>query len=110
MFWTKTKSHIEHITGAEFTQVVLRSDVPVLVDFYADWCGPCKALAPVLEEVARETPGAKIVKINVDESPEIAAQYGINAIPTLLVFQGGRVTAGQAGLASKRQLKSLLAR
>ena len=80
----------------------------MLVDFYADWCRPCQALAPVLEELARETRDAKIVKVNVDESPQLAAAYRISSIPSLIVFKDGKPTAVHQGLASKKQLKWLL--
>ncbi len=99
---------IEHVQGEGFNQRVLRSQVPVLVDFYADWCGPCRALAPVLEDLARENPGARIVKVNVDENPDLAVQYRIESIPSLLVFRDGRVTGQHVGLASKAALKRLL--
>lgn len=101
---------VEYASQDDFEQRVLRSPVPVLVDFYADWCGPCRAIAPVLEELARETPHARIVKVNVDESPDLAAQYRISAIPQLLVFHKGEVVAQHLGLASKAELKALLAR
>lgn len=105
---TKQQSKIHHADDTNFGQVVLKSDVPVLVDFYADWCGPCRMIAPVLEEVARETPGARIVKVNVDESPQLAARYGINSIPNLKVFQDGEVGDEHVGLASKADLKKML--
>lgn len=101
---------VVHVTESNFDQEVLRSEVPVLVDFYADWCGPCKMLAPVLNEVARETSDAKVVKVNVDHAPELAGRYGISGIPTLLVFNDGEVTAQQVGLASKNQIKAMLRR
>ena len=93
-----------------FAPVVLKSDVPVLVDFYADWCGPCQRLAPILEDLATETPDARIVKVNVDQNPNLASQYGISAIPSLKVFKNGSVVDQVAGLASKSQLQSLLTR
>ncbi len=101
---------IEHVQGDRFGQKVLRSELPVLVDFYADWCGPCRALAPVLEEIARENPEARIVQVNVDEEPELAARYGIDSIPALLLFREGRVAGQHVGLASKSSLQRLLSR
>jgi len=95
-------------TAANFDQQVLRSDLPVLVDFYADWCGPCKRLAPVLDRLARNMPEAKIVKVNVDENPKLAAQYQVRSLPTLLVFQGGKVAGRHKGLADESQLKRML--
>ena len=99
---------MEHVDKANFTEKVLDSPVPVLVDFYADWCGPCNRLAPLLEEVAGDNPNAKIVKVNVDESPELATRYQISSIPNLKVFKGGKVVAEQVGLTDKRRLESLL--
>ncbi len=100
---------IEHAGDADFQEKVMASEVPVLVDFYADWCGPCRLLAPLLEELAQETPNAKIVKVNVDHSPELSQRHGIDAVPTLMLVKGGRVVFRQAGLLNKSQLKSLLA-
>jgi thioredoxin 1 len=105
---TRQKGKVHHADEANFAEVVLKSDVPVLVDFYADWCGPCRALAPVLDELARETNDAKIVKVNVDQSPQLAARYGIASIPNLKVFQDGKVVDQQAGLAEKARLKAML--
>jgi len=101
-------SRIHHATDADFQQVVLDSSVPVLVDFYADWCRPCRALGPVLEELAGELDGAKIVKVNVDHSPQTAVQFGVESIPYLVVIRDGKITAKHLGLASKSQLKKLL--
>ena len=101
---------IEHADEATFEQRVLRSDVPVLVDFYADWCSPCQTLSPTLEELAREMSDAKIVKVDVDRNPNLAARYGVSSIPNLLVFSDGQVTAGHVGLASKDQLRALVGR
>jgi thioredoxin 1 len=81
-----------------------------LVDFYADWCGPCRALSPTLDEIARETPGVRVVKVNIDRSPELAARYQVSSIPALRVFQQGKVTATHVGLATKERLQSLLSR
>jgi thioredoxin 1 len=105
---TVTQNTVIHADEKTFRKEVLKSEVPVLVDFYADWCGPCRALGPVLEELAEETPNAKIVKINVDNSPQLAGKYGVSSIPNLLVFRDGKVTDQQVGLASKEQLKTLL--
>jgi thioredoxin 1 len=105
---TRREGKIHHADEENFAEVVLQSDVPVLVDFYADWCGPCRALAPVLDELARETGDAKIVKVNVDQSPELAARYGIASIPNLKVFQDGKVVDEQSGLAGKARLRAML--
>jgi thioredoxin 1 len=99
---------IEHVHANNFNEKVLQSEVPVLVDFYADWCRPCRALTPVLEELARETPNARIVKVNVDENPELAARYRIESIPNLLIFRESRLTGQHAGLANKAFLRRLL--
>jgi thioredoxin 1 len=104
---TREKGKVHHAGEADFADMVLKSDVPVLVDFYADWCGPCQDVAPVLEELARET-NAKIVKVNVDHSPRLAAHYGINSIPHLKVFEDGKVVDEEVGLASKTRLKAML--
>lgn len=106
----ESQGTIEHVNEADFARKVLGSKEPVLVDFYADWCGPCQLLAPVLEELARETPNAKVVKVNVDENPKLAAQYEIDSIPRLLVFRDGEIVGERSGLASKTTLKSLLTR
>ena len=105
--FTRTKSGVEHANEANFDQLVLSSDVPVLVDFYADWCCPCKLLGPVLEELAGEVSNAKIVKVNVDHSPELAARYDISSIPSLKAFNAGRVVDQHVGLANKAQLKAM---
>jgi len=106
----QAKSQVQHANEANFDSLVLKSNVPVLVDFYADWCGPCQRLTPILEELARETPDAKIVKVNVDHSPNLAAEYGVDSIPSLRVFKNGAVTEQLVGLANKSQLKSLISR
>jgi len=105
-----TAKQIQHASEANFDSLVLKSDVPVLVDFYADWCGPCRRLTPILEELARETPDAKVVKVNVDHSPNLAAEYGVDSIPSLKVFKRGVVTDQLVGLANKSQLRSLITR
>lgn len=101
---------VYHAGEDSFQQQVLGSDMPVLVDFYADWCGPCKRLSPTLEQVARETPGAKVVKVNVEDSPSLAARYGVSSIPSLKVFKNGEVVAEHVGMASKSQLQAMLRR
>ena len=106
---TATKSSVEHANDNDFSQLVLDADVPVLVDFYADWCGPCRMIAPVLNELASETTDAKIVKVDVDRNPELAARYRISSIPNLLVFKEGKVVRNHVGLANKAQLKALIA-
>ena len=101
--------NILSVTNANFEQEVIKSSVPVLVDFWAEWCGPCKMVAPILDELATEYAGkVKIAKVNVDEAQELAGQYGIRAIPTLLLFKNGQVTDQIVGLRSKGEFKSKL--
>lgn len=97
-----------HVNTTNFDQQVLRSDAPVLVDFYATWCGPCQAMAPAIQQLASENPHVKVVKVDIDDSPELAARYGIRSIPSLLVFKEGQVVATQKGAASQARLKSLI--
>ena len=96
------------ITAANFENEVLRSDKPVLLDFYTDWCGPCKMMAPVLEEIAENNNGFKIVKLNVDENMSIAEKYNIMSIPALFVFDKGEVVNKSVGLISKNEVLDLL--
>jgi thioredoxin 1 len=100
---------ITHVTDESFDPEVLKSDVPVLVDYWAEWCGPCKAVAPVLDEVAKEYGGKlKIAKLNVDENQEIPKKYGIRGIPTLMLFKNGNIEATKVGALSKSQLTAFL--
>jgi thioredoxin 1 len=95
------------LTQENFAREVLQSSVPVLVDFWAEWCGPCKMIAPILDELADEYEGrVKIGKVNIDEQQGVATEYGIRAIPTLLLFDKGQVADQIVGLRSKRDLKA----
>lgn len=103
--------NIVTLTKENFAKEVLESSLPVLVDFWAEWCGPCKMLAPVLDELAEEYDGrVKIGKVNVDTEQELAAQFGVTAIPTLLFFKSGEVVEQMRGLKSKRALRESLDR
>ena len=98
-----------HFTDENFNQEVLASDIPVLVDFYADWCGPCKMLAPVIETLATEFEGkVKVGKLNVDNAPETAQSYGIMSIPTLLFFKNGELVNKSVGVVSKTEIEQML--
>ena len=95
----------ETTTDATFATDVLNSAEPVVVDFWAEWCGPCRMIAPALDEISHEMEGkVKIVKLNVDENPAVAAQYGIRSIPTLLIFKNGQLASQKVGAASKTEL------
>ncbi len=97
-----------HITKENFEQEVLKSDKPVLLDFWASWCGPCRMLAPVLDELAAENPEVKVVKINTDEQPELAAQFNVMSIPALFVMKGGEITNRSVGVQPKDNLLAML--
>jgi thioredoxin 1 len=98
-----------HANSQDFAEQVLKADSPVLVDFYADWCAPCRMLSPVLDQLARETPEAKIVKVNVDQSPDIASQYKVNSIPMLILFDEGKPNSHIIGMAPKQAIQRMLA-
>ena len=99
---------LKHVSVEDFEDEVLKSDVKVLVDFYADWCGPCKMMASVLEEIAENNNDFKIVKLNVDENMSIAEKYNIMSIPALFVFDKGEVVNKSIGLISKNEVLDLL--
>jgi thioredoxin 1 len=101
--------HISLVTDDSFEPEVLQSDVPVLVDYWAEWCGPCKSIAPILEDVAREYGGRlKVAKLNVDENQSVPARFGIRGIPTLMLFKNGNVEATRVGALTKSQLTAFL--
>jgi len=102
-------SNIVHVSDDSFETDVIKSEIPVLVDYWADWCGPCKMIAPILEEIAGQYAGKlKITKLNIDENPSTPPKYGIRGIPTLMLFKGGEVEATKVGAMSKSQLTAFL--
>ena len=101
--------HIVHVTDASFEEEVLGAEVPVLVDFWAEWCGPCKMIAPVLSELADEYAGkVKVCKVDVDANPDIPPKFGIRGIPTLILFKDGNAEATKVGALSKAQLSEFI--
>jgi thioredoxin 1 len=96
------------VTSANFESEVIKSNKPVIIDFYADWCGPCKILGPTMEQIADERSDLKVVKINVDEEGELAQQFNVMSIPTIVVMKQGKVTNGSMGVQSKDRVLKLL--
>ncbi|WP_028508990.1 thioredoxin [Ruminococcus sp. NK3A76] len=96
------------VTKANFEAEVLKSDKPVIVDFWASWCGPCRMLSPVIEEISETEPGIKVCSVNVDEQMELAAQFQISSIPTLLAFKGGQLVNQSLGVIPKAQILGLV--
>ena len=100
---------ILHVTDATFESEVLNSETPVLVDYWAEWCGPCKMITPILDEISAEYGDKiKIAKLNIDENPQTPPKYGIRGIPTLMLFRGGAVEATKVGAISKSQLSAFI--
>lgn len=109
--WSQTpethESQLEHVTAANFDERVLKCDKPVLVDFYAEWCGPCKKLGPVLEDFAKDHPEIRVVKVDVDKNSELTSRYGVQSMPTLIVFRDGKTGPPSVGLVPKEYLAEL---
>lgn len=100
---------IFHVGDTDFSTTVLSSEVPVLVDFWAEWCGPCKAIAPLLDDMAKAYEGRiKVVKVNIDENPQTPRQYAVRGIPTLMLFKNGKVAGTHVGLTGKAQLSAFI--
>ncbi|MCK9539661.1 thioredoxin TrxA [Dokdonella sp.] len=101
--------HVSHVTDEQFEAEVLQSEGPVLVDFWAEWCGPCKAIAPMIDDLAATYQGRlKVAKINIDHNQKTPRNYNIRGIPTLMIFKGGKVEATQIGAVSKSQLAQMI--
>src|SRR5574344_975640 len=104
----RRKKMLKHINNKDFEQEVLKNSKPVLVDFYADWCGPCKMVAPVLEKIGREHTNFEIVKVNVDENQDLAIKYGVMSIPTMIVFKKGEAVDGIVGFSDEQAIINLI--
>jgi thioredoxin 1 len=103
------KTDLLHVGDKNFAAEVLNSEVPVLVDFWATWCGPCRSISPIVEELATEFTGrVKITKLNVDENPAVPSQYGVRGIPTLILFKGGKILDQIVGAVPKARLKAMI--
>jgi thioredoxin 1 len=103
------ESSLIHVSDKDFSSEVLNSTLPVLVDFWATWCGPCRSIGPIVEELAKEFTGkVKVTKLNVDENPATPSQYGVRGIPTLILFKGGKILDQIVGAVPKARLKSML--
>ena len=101
--------HIRNVTDATFTAEVLQSPLPVLVDYWAEWCGPCRMIAPILDEVSKEYAGRlNVAKLNVDENQQTPQKYGVRGIPTLMLFKNGNIEATKVGALSKSQLTAFI--
>ncbi len=101
--------HITHLSDAAFEKEVLQSQLPVLVDYWAEWCGPCKMIAPILDDISKEYAGRlKVAKLNIDDNQQTPPKYGIRGIPTLMLFKNGNVEATKVGALSKSQLTAFI--
>ena len=101
-------SSAQQATDATFDELVLKNDKPVIVDFWAEWCGPCRMLSPVVDEVAAELPGVKVGKVNIDEQPDLAAQFDVMSIPTLVVFKDGKAVNQSVGVIPKEAILKMV--
>ncbi|MFK5893208.1 MAG: thioredoxin TrxA [Pseudomonadota bacterium] len=102
-------SDVTYVSDDSFESDVLQNELPVLVDFWADWCGPCKMIAPILDEISQEYAGKlKVAKLNIDENPNTPPKFGIRGIPTLMIYKGGQVEATKVGAVSKSQLTAFI--
>lgn len=110
MFWNKkNKYETPHATDSNFNQIVTESDVPVLVDFYADWCGPCKILGPIIDELSEEYQGrAKVIKVNTEHNPSLSSHFKIKSIPTMMIFNKGHFQEKFHGLIPKPNIEEIL--